>query len=191
MQTVAQTTVNVAQNQFIEMIGAVKMPRFVAINGYKNQKGDVSNYLIAINNKYGRKVTKDIGYLKALIKSLAKTPETALEYMAAAELLQSFTNNLSKETASAQSLAQTEAYETINGSIKRHTGTGVYYLKGFCRSKVVLVKGVHKEVKSRALTIAKDKIRKDLKTSAYVMFPLNFQNFEVKMEGNTLLLTQK
>ena len=190
MQTVnLKNALTVAQSEFIAQIGGIKMPRFVAINGYKNEKGDISDYLININHKYKNKVKKDVGQLKAQISSLPKTPETALEYMAATELLNSFLGNSDRATASAQSIAQRELYEVISGSIKRHTGTGKYYLFGYCKSKTVIYRAERKPVKSRELTISKDKIRKTLRTAAYVNFSLSLENFSVTLQGSTLILT--
>lgn len=187
--TAQKVQMTVAQIEFCALIGATKMPRFVAVNGYTNKEGDVSNYVININHKYSNKVKKDVGQLRAVISSLPKTPETALKYMAANELLNAFIKNGNKETASAQSLAQSELYTHISGSIKTHNETGKHYLFGYCRSKVVIYRAERKPVNSRPLTIAKDAIRKTLRTSAYVNFGLDLSDFTVTLQGSTLVLT--
>lgn len=194
MKNLAQNTaavknvLTVAQNDFINHIGAVKMPRFIAINGYQNKEGAVSNYVVNINCKHGNKVKKDIGQLKAIIKAIPKMPETALEYMAANILLQAFIDNGNKETASVQSLVQSDLYENINGSVQRHKETGEYYIKGYLISRTVLVAVQKKVVNSKPLTVAKDKLRRNLRTEKYVRFKFSLENFSVTLQGNTLVL---
>jgi len=194
MKNLAQTAavknvLTLAQLDFINHIGAVKMPRFIAINGYQNKEGAVSNYVININHKYGTKVKKDIGQLKAVIKAMPKTPETALEYMAATILLEAFIANGNKETASVQSLVQNELYEKINGSVQRHKETGEYYLHGYLVSRTVIVAVQKKVVSSKPLTVAKDILRRDLRTEKYVRFKFSLENFSVTLQGSTLVLT--
>lgn len=186
-----QNVLTVEQTEFISLIGSVKMPRFISILGYSNKEGDVSNYVININNKYSNKVKKDVGQLKQLLKDMPKDEANALAYMAATELLNSFLNNGNKETASAQSLAQSAAYTKVNGAIKQHNETGKHYIFGYVVSKQVISRAERKPVKSRALTIAKDAIRRTLRTSKYVNFSIDLANFGITVEGSTLVLKAK
>lgn len=191
MQT-AQNTLTAQQNEFLQVIGAVKMPRYISVKGYTNAHGDLTDYVVNINCKHSNKVKKDVGQLRSLLAELVETVDVEpLKIQAAKELLDAFKKNANPETASNQSIAQKEAYTHITGNIKRHNGTGVYYLFAYCQSKKVHYRAERKPVNSRPLTIEKDKIRKTLRTSKYVTFPIDFKSFSVGVNGNTLELVAK
>lgn len=148
-----------------------KNPKFVAIKGYQNQEGEVSNYLINTGVKYANLVKKDIEFLKNL-----KT-ENELSEKARLELLTALEKNRNEETASAGSLAQKDAYTYLTPSLRICIANNTLQIVGYREQKTVLVEGVYPVVNSRPLTIEKNKIRRNLKTSKFRPFTLG------KMEG--------
>ena len=84
-----------------------------------------------------------------------------------------------------RSNGQIEAYTTIFSGVKVHNESGLLYIYGYGVSKNILVKGEYKEVKSRPLTIAKDELRKLLKTSHFRNFSIEIGN-ELKASGETI-----
>lgn len=168
MQAQNENTENVALAEFFTLIGVQKMPKFLGVRGYENQQGDVSNYVILTNAIYGNAVAADIATLTALVATF--TPESdATMVLAAQALLAAFikpNENRSK--------GQTEAYTKLNGTVKKHNTTGVYYVYGYMVQKKRLSLGVQKPDTRSPLTKAKDAIRKTLKTGRYSQFPISY-----------------
>ena len=160
---------------------------FVSIREYKNKQGEVSNQTINIGASYDNAKKADIETLEGLDitdqKHSFKSSVLMLE-QARIELIEGFlkpNENISK--------GQKDAYTHIPNcsGLKVHNTTGLLYLFGNRINKTVLVKGEYKTVNSKALTIAKNELRKLLKTDKFVNFALEVGN-TLKMAGDTLEL---
>jgi hypothetical protein len=83
--------------------------------------------------------------------------------------------------------AQTEAYLTVAPNVRLHLESGRLFAFGFTlpNSKVVLKAGIYPTVNSSPLTIAKDKIRKQLKHTKFRQFAFD-KLTTVKVNGETL-----
>lgn len=178
-------------NKAIEVITKVKQAleksatgvSFISIRNYTNSKGEVSNNLINVGASYQNAKAKDIEFLDNLdaSKYQFKSPLSLIEE-ARQELIAAF---LAPDEN--RSNGQTEAYTTIFSGVKVHNETGVLYIYGYRENKTVLVEGVYKPVKSKPLTIAKNELRKLLRTGKFTQFALEVGN-EIKTNGETLEL---
>lgn len=160
---------------------------FVSVKNYTNSKGEVSNNLINIGIKYESAKKKDIAFLnelnieKAIAEHGLKSDKSLLEE-ARKDLMVSF---IKPEVN--RSNGQKDAYTVIFEGVKVHNTTGVLYLYGYREKKDVLVKGVYPIVNSKPLTIAKDELRKLLKTGKFTQYALEVGN-TLKLNGETLEL---
>ncbi len=156
---------------------------FFSIKNYTNSSNEVSNQLINVGINYEKSKKEDIETLKTLKLSDHKfksTPELLEE--ARKELIAAFI----KPDAN-RSNGQTEAYTTIFPGVKVHNETGKLFVYGYRVQKTVLTPGVYKTVNSKPLTIAKDELRKHLKTNNFVNFSIEVGN-TLKANGETIEL---
>lgn len=142
---------------------------FIAVNDYTNSANEVSNNLINIGIKYENQKNKDIEFLKTLdIQSIPFHSSLIDIEKARIALIESFIKPNEN-----RSNGQKNAYYTINSCIKVHIETGEIFIYGYRENKKVLIEGEYKEVKSSSLTIAKNELRKLLKTSKFKYFKLS------------------
>jgi hypothetical protein len=155
---------------------------FVSIR-YTNKSGEVSNNLINIGASYENAKRKDITYLENI-------DTTAHEFKSAPDLIESARVALIEaflKPDENRSNGQKDAYTQIVPGVKVHNETGLLYVYGYREQKTVLVKGEYKTVKSAALTIAKNELRKLLKTGKFTQYSLELGN-TIKANGETLEL---
>jgi len=158
---------------------------FVSIKGYTSvESGEVSNNLINIGYSYETAKQKDIDFLttfdatKHTFKS--ERVNSAIATQAATALLEAF-----KKPNENRSIGQIDAYMSITGGLKVHIGTGEVYVYGYREKKEVVKEGVYKTVNSADLTIAKNEIRKLLKTGKFTQYRLS-NITALKANGQTL-----
>lgn len=157
---------------------------FVSIKNYTNKQNEVSNNLINIGIKYANAKAKDIEFLQNLNLNdhQFNSPINLIED-ARHELIQAF-----KKPDLNRSNGQIDAYTQICEGVKVHNETGYLYIYGYREQKTVLTKGdPKKEVKSAPLTIAKDELRKLLRTGKFTQYSLEVGN-TIKANGETLEL---
>lgn len=156
---------------------------FFSVKNYTNKFGEVSNQKINVGTNYGKMKLKDIETLQNLdiTKMQWKSSMVDIE-IARTALIEAF---ISPDKA--RSEGQTDAYTVISNGIKVHNETGVLYLYGYRVRKTVLVEGIYPTVKSSASTIAKNELRKLLRTNKFVNFGLEVGN-ELTASGKTLSL---
>jgi len=156
---------------------------FVSIRNYTNSHNEVSNNLINVGASYENAKRKDIELLENLNvfeHNFKSNPELIEE--ARVELIKAFL-----APNEARSKGQTEAYTNIVPGVKVHNQTGVIYVYGYRQNKTILKEGEYKEVKSKPLTIAKNELRKLLRTGKFTQYALEYGN-EIKANGDTLEL---
>jgi hypothetical protein len=154
---------------------------FVSIKNYTNKQGEIANHLFNIGIRYENAKKKDVDTLLTLREHEFKSDESLLKEARQA-LIDSFIN-----PSKAQSEAQKDAYTHICEGLKVHNVTGELYIYGYRENKTVIKQGEYKTVNSKPLTIAKDEIRKLLKTNKFVNFSLEVGN-TLKLNGETLEL---
>lgn len=187
MDTNLTTPENVALAQFLTLIGAGKMPKFVAVKGYENKEGAITDYVVNVKAKYSNKVLKDIASLKQYLETFNPETDSALHFQAASKMLEAFEKNQNPETASNGSIAQANAYTRINGAVKLHNENGKFYVYAYVVSRKVLQAAPAKPDKRRPLTIAQDELKRKLKlkTPKYCMFTISYGD-TFTVDGKTL-----
>jgi hypothetical protein len=175
MTTIILTTDQIKAELFALLANQVT-PTFISVKNYRNEQGEVSNYVINIGADYGTAKNADTETLKD-----AKNFEGVKGYSDEARLAL-LTANLKPSN---QSKAQTDAYTTICPNVRMHNETGRIYVFGFRISKTVLVEGVYPSVNSSPLTLAKEAIRKGLKAPKFRQYCLD-KLVEIRMKGETL-----
>jgi hypothetical protein len=158
---------------------------FVSIRKYTNKYGEIANHLINVGASYSKAKERDIEFLKHLdldSNEFEFKSAKALLIEAKQALIESFENPNEN-----RSQGQIEAYTAIVDGVKVHNESGKVYVYGYRQNKTILQDGVYPVVKSRPLTIAKDEIRKLLRTSKYTQYVLDNVG-EIRANGETLEL---
>jgi hypothetical protein len=174
----ALQVINLVKNAVSKSVTGVS---FFSIKNYTNLSGEVSNQLINVGINYEKSKQKDIEFLENINLSEYdfKSPIDLLQ-QAKAELIAAFikpNENMSN--------AQKNAFTIIFPGVEVHNENGLLYIYGYGVSKTILVKGEYKDKKSKPLTIAKDELRKLLKTSHFRKFGIEIGN-ELKANGETI-----
>lgn len=156
---------------------------FFRVTNYTNKNGEVANHKINVGARYDRAKAKDIEFLENLDVTTMTWKSSMVDILKAkTALIEAF-----KNPDKARSEGQINAYTHICPSVKVHNETGLIYLYGLRVKKEVIVKGEYKTVNSSALTIAKDELRKLLKTGKFVNFSIAVGN-ELTGWGNTIVI---
>lgn len=156
---------------------------FVSIRNYTNKSNEISNNLINIGASYAKAKQADIEFLENIdLTAHNFKSELSLLETAKAELIAAFI-----KPDENRSNGQIEAYTPICSGLKVHNESGLLYIYGYREQKTVLQKGEYKTVNSRPLTIAKDELRKLLKTGKFTQYAIEIGN-EIKAKGETLEL---
>jgi len=152
----------------------------VSIKGYTNSFGEVSNNLVNVGASLTNAKAKDITTLQSLDVTTLGGDSILLE-KARVELINSFINPNEN-----RSQGQIDAYTIVTKGIKVHNETGEIYIFGLRNSKTVIEQGVYPIVNSRALTIAKNQLKKDLKSSKFTQYKLSSTSI-IKLNGEELI----
>lgn len=152
--------------------------------------GEISRYTVILGFNYNTLVEKSVTELEVIIGGFdERTPE--IEREAAAEVMASLQKTLEAHERGEQNEDYTKKgqYIPMGNGISLNTSDNTIQLFGLIHSKVVLKEGVRKEVKSKPLTIAKNKIRKQLSVSKFREFALDLENIgSVRLNGETIEL---
>lgn len=174
------------KKDFISALASLRpSSTFLSVLGYKNASNEVANFNLVFNISYENA-------LKNAVKTISEyKPIDELETQAKEELLASWNKTLNK-TGSEKDEDPTYQFITDeNGKavkgIKIHKETGELYLYGLQVSKNVLKPGTYKEVKSKPLTIAKNKLTGLTQLSKFRMFKLNPDQVDMISVGNMTL----
>jgi hypothetical protein len=172
----------VAQKLSLESIHqnleAIKGCKFVSFT-YTNKQGETAKVLVNIGANFGSAKEKDAEILAAF------EPSNELEVAAKEGLMKSLTNP--SETASQ---AQKDAMVSIlDGKFFFCPNTQNFLIWGKLEKKQVIVPGDYKETKKRELTIAKEKLEKQLSFGSVKFRRYNVENIRsVKINGILLEL---
>ena len=153
---------------------------FVSIKGYTNSFGEVSNNLVNVGASLSNAKLKDIETLQSLDVTTLGGDSILLE-KARVELINSFVSPNEN-----RSNGQIDAYTIVAKGVKVHNETGEIYIFGLRNSKTVIEQGVYPIVNSRALTLAKNQLRKDLKSNKFTQYKLS-NTSTIKMNGEELI----
>lgn len=159
-------------------------------NYYSKTSGETSNYVINVGISYESSKGKDLKFLKNLnldtidLKKAGLTSPLELLKEAKVDLMVGF---ISPDEN--RSNGQINAYTPICNGVKVHNISGCLYIYGYRVSKTVVIESTEpkKKVNSAPLTIAKNQIRKLLRTNNYVNFGIEIGN-TLTAKGNTIEL---
>ena len=182
MTTIILTSDEVKAKLFA-LLANQKTPTFVAVKNYTNEQGEISNYVINLGASFANAKQADIETLKSRETVAALNINFGEVALYSEEARIALLNaNLKPSKASK---AQTDAYTTICSNLRMHNETGRLYVYGFRVSKTVLKAVEYPEVNNTPLTIAKNKIRKELKVPKFRQYCLD-KLVEIRMQGQTL-----
>ena len=181
-QNKAKQVVNLLNQAISKSITAVS---FVSVKNYENKQGEIANYLFNLGINYEKSVKQDIETLQNLDVTTLKDVKSSVIDLekAKVELINAFIKPNEN-----RSNAQIDAYTQIGiKGMKVHNETGLLYIYGFLQNKTVVTPSTepYKVVNSSVLTIAKNELRKLLKTSNFRMFSVAVGN-TIKASGETL-----
>lgn len=141
--------------QFISALGGIQSCRFASITYTAKESGETARHTVLLGFSYRKAVEKSLLELEIQRPSLS-----GIDAIAADELLESFRKTLN---GTQDGYTKEGIYvDTAISGLKVNTNDDSLQLFGLVQSKVVLVSGVHKVVKSSEKTIAKNKLRKEL-----------------------------
>lgn len=177
------------RKNFINELSKIRpQSTFLTLNGYKNAQDEVANYSIIFHMNYANALRKAIDTIYSVV------PETSLEMQAKKELLASYNKSLLKTLESDNEVLD-DHYNYVkddNGKvvkgIKSHVDTGVLYIFGTIVHKRIIQPGVYPMVNKRELTIAKDKLRKNLAVNKFRQFVIDPNHVESIVVDNLNLL---
>ena len=153
---------------------------FVSIKGYTNSYGEVSNNLVNVGASLTNAKAKDIETLQSLnVTELGG--DTILLEKARVELINSFIAPNEN-----RSNGQIDAYTIVAKGIKVHNETGEIYVFGLRTSKTIIEQGVYPIVNSRPLTLAKNALKKNLKSSKFTQYKISATSV-IKTNGEELI----
>jgi hypothetical protein len=165
------------------MSNSITNVTFLSLKNYLNSSNELANHLINIGISYKNSVAKDIVFLETMnLADYTFKSSLVIIEQARLELIAAFTKPNEN-----RSNGQKDAYIHINEACKVHVESGKLYIYGYSVSKQVIKEGEYKVVKSSELTIAKNELRKLLKTGKFKQFSLEVGN-NIKANGETLEL---
>lgn len=150
--------------------------QFISISNYTNKNGEVSNVLLNIGASLHKAKKKDVYKLENTVFN------DPLKEIAKNEIINSLKAPLKKRSES-----QKDAYINICNGLRMHINTGKLYIYGLQVKKKILVRGEYPTVRNKPLTIAKNELKKGLKSSKFRQYELsNIVN--ISIDGNKLKL---
>jgi hypothetical protein len=180
--------------ELIKAFNAEKGAKFVSFT-YTNKFGEVASRTIQINTIYENALRKDLDIIPNVEYIENDKYDKATFITAQAELLKSAkmslgiddgsANKEDKEKHSNRSNGQTDAYVKIANNIKYNIENGQIHIFAKEVRKTVLTEGVYPEVKKQKKTIAKDDIRKHMKSSKYRNYIVT-EVQTIRLNGDTI-----
>lgn len=173
-----------------------KGAKFVAFE-YTNRFNETAGRLIQINTNYENAVKKDLDIIANVEYVENDQYDLNTFRLAQSELIKSAkktlgdTEGLSKdeiEKHENRSKGQTDAYVKIAKNIKYNVEKQQIYIFAKEVRKNVITEGVYPHVNKQSKTIAKDFIKKSMKSSKYRNFVVTNIN-GIKVNGDTIELT--
>ena len=173
----------------LDILGSLRPDStFLSIRGYRAAgSGEEADHTICFHMSY------QVALEKSLLLVSTVQPSSEIEAQAKAELIASYSKSLDRAIHDPVEVVA-DHYERVigaNGSpikgIKIHRESGDLHLFGLHLRKTVLVPGVHREVKSKPLTVAKDRLRKGLPVERFRQFIVKPGTYrEIRVEGMTI-----
>lgn len=146
--------------------------------------GSLARYTLVLGAKYSNLLEKSKLALELEMLNMEKELLPA-----AVAVMESLDKSIEAHARGEQSSDYTKRnlYKPIGNGVNINLNDGSLQIFGLVKSKVVLQEGVRKEVKSSAMTLAKNKVRKMLPLSKWREFAFDQNQIEtVKVNGSTI-----
>lgn len=168
-----------------ESLGGVS---FINIKGYVSKKSndtEVQDVLVNVGVSYGNAKAKDLEMVKGLDVSTLVKNEKGITIDLLEQAKTEIVNSLIAPNK-AMSDAQKDTYLTVGNGLKIHKETGEVYVFGMRERKTVIVEGDFGKDTRRPLTVAKDEIRKLMKSTKYREYIVSRID-KVRANGDTII----
>lgn len=180
--------------ELINAFNGTKGAEFVGFN-YTNKFGETASRLIQINTIYENALKSDLDIIPSVEYVENDKYDKATFITAQAELLKSIkmslgiddgtANKVDKEKHSNRSNGQKNSYVKIANNVKFNIESQEIHIFAKEVRKTILVEGVYPKTNKRAKTIAKDFIKKSMKSSKYRTYIVHAIG-TIKINGNTI-----
>jgi hypothetical protein len=182
--------------ELVNSLNKLKGAKFVSFT-YTNKFGEKASRLIQINTIYENALKKDLDIIPNVEYVENEKYDKAIFITAQAELLKSTklslgiddntANKLDKEKHTNRSNGQKNAYVNISNNIKYNIEKQQVHIFAKEVRKTILVEGEYPQTNKRAKTMAKDDIKKHMKSSKYRTYIIS--NIDrIKANGDTIVM---
>lgn len=163
-------------------LGIANGARFISFLYSAKGTGEVAVHNVLFGVSIANAYKRDLAILENKVNTLE-----GVYHLACSELVESFRESLVKGIGNNSAYTCKGVYAPVSKGIKVHNETGDIYISGFIMSKQVIEPGVYKTVKSSEKTIAKNQLRKALKSSRFRQYVLAASNIAgIKANGKVL-----
>jgi hypothetical protein len=170
--------------ELLEKLKMITGVSFVSVI-YTNEQNEKQHTTFNVGVSYEKSKQKDLEYLKNLdITELNTELSIDLLTEATQSLINDFEKTISKEKV------KNDNFIHITNGLKYHTENNELYVYGMQVYKTVLSEGEYKEKNSKPLTIAKNVIRKNLKTSKYRQYKISKAE-QFKIKGDIIMFGEE
>jgi hypothetical protein len=179
--------------QLLAELANVQSAKFASFTYKAKGTGEVAKHTVLLNFSVEEAYKKDI----ELVNSIFDNATDPLEKTAAGEILASLAVSLQEGAGNNPAYTHGEAARGKNcetyihvkdiAGLMIHAETGSLHVKGMAITKEVIEQGTYKKVNSAPLTIAKNKIRSQLRSGKIRQFVLDGLQ-SVRINGETLEL---
>jgi len=174
--------------KFMRELFGVNSPKFVSFTYTDKKHGETSRRVLLVGEDYVSLMQK------ALLEIVLTEPSEIgfpldIATQAKADCLASLNERIKAHSEGKQSINYTKAglYRSICSGVKILETDGTLELCGVEQSKIVIVKGVYKQVNSKPLTLAKNAFMKRTRLGKYKTLCLDSGNaLQAKFNGETL-----
>jgi hypothetical protein len=170
------------REKLFENLKTIKGVSFISIT-YTNKQNEKSTSVVNIGVDYDNAKLKDIEYLKDLdVIEMNSTIDPYVLEEARMDLLESFENPNQNRSKGVK-----DAYTHLGMGLKIHNESMKLFVYGMVVSKTILEAGDIKPDTRKPLTIAKDEIRANLKSTQYRLYEIG-RTFQYKIKGDTIII---
>ena len=177
------------QEQFIAELAKLRpSSTFLTLKGYRSENGEVADFNIVFHMSYKNALLRSVAILESII------PNDAFEAQAKKECLESFMNSLNKiKTTPLDEIEDSyRRFASYDGKyikgVKLHEETNTLHLYGLVVHKRIIMPGINKKVQHRALTIAKNNLRRLCPINNFRQFRINPNQVDsISVENISLL----
>jgi hypothetical protein len=157
------------ETELRKVLAGVKGAQFANFTYTAKGTGEVAKYQVNLGVDYAKICSDDLATLETMEPSLQ-----GIDLEACRELIASLKDTLSEDVPQNPRATSAHAYTSVPGvpGLKIHDETGNLHLVCILQQKTVIVPGEHKKVNKRPKTVAKDKLRAQLRQSKIRQFTL-------------------